>query len=97
MHKRPTAMLLPAPAFAKPDIVRRFLAFAQCAGPDAHGEAASALARASTPSADFDHPRLGPTPLEPRRPTRAKIPHHASNCRARSSRRSKTPRDVSRR
>jgi uncharacterized protein (DUF2336 family) len=43
---RPTAMLLPAPSFAKPDIVRRFLAFAQCAGPEKRAEAASALARA---------------------------------------------------
>jgi uncharacterized protein (DUF2336 family) len=43
---RSTAMLLPAPGFAKPDIVRRFLAFAQCAGPEKRAEAASALARA---------------------------------------------------
>jgi uncharacterized protein (DUF2336 family) len=43
---RPTAMLLPAPSFAKPDIVRRFLAFAQCAGPEKRAEGASALARA---------------------------------------------------
>jgi uncharacterized protein (DUF2336 family) len=44
---RPTAMLfLPAPSFAKPDIVRRFLAFVQCAGPDKRAEGASALARA---------------------------------------------------
>ena len=47
MHaNRPMAMLLPAPSFAKPDIVRRFLAFAQCAGPEKRAEAASALARA---------------------------------------------------
>ena len=47
MHaNRPTAMLLPAPSFAKPDIVRRFLAFAQCAGPEKRAAAASALARA---------------------------------------------------
>ena len=47
MHaNRPTAMLLPAPSFAKPDIVRRFLAFTQCAGPEKRAEAASALARA---------------------------------------------------
>ncbi|HEY1453717.1 MAG TPA: DUF2336 domain-containing protein, partial [Roseiarcus sp.] len=47
MHaNRPTALLLPAPSFAKPDIVRRFLAFAQCAGPEKRAEAASALARA---------------------------------------------------
>jgi uncharacterized protein (DUF2336 family) len=39
-------LLLPAPSFAKPDIVRRFLAFAQCAGPEKRAEAASALARA---------------------------------------------------
>jgi uncharacterized protein (DUF2336 family) len=43
---RPTALLLPAPSFAKPDIVRRFLAFAQCAGEEPRAEAASALARA---------------------------------------------------
>jgi uncharacterized protein (DUF2336 family) len=43
---RSTAMLLPAPSFAKPDIVPRFLAFAQCAGPEKRAEAASALARA---------------------------------------------------
>ena len=43
---RPTALLLPAPSFAKPDIVRRFLAFVQCAGPEKRAEAASALARA---------------------------------------------------
>jgi uncharacterized protein (DUF2336 family) len=43
---RPTAMLLPAPSLAKPDIVRRFLAFTQCAGPEKRAEAASALARA---------------------------------------------------
>ena len=47
MHaNRPTAMLLPAPSFAEPDIVRRFLAFAQCAGPEKRAAAASALARA---------------------------------------------------
>ena len=47
MHaNRPTAMHLPAPSFAKPDIVRRFLAFAQCAGPEKRATAASALARA---------------------------------------------------
>ncbi len=47
MHaNRPTALLLPAPSFAKPDIVRRFLAFAQCAGEEQRAEAASALARA---------------------------------------------------
>ena len=47
MHaSRPTAILLPAPSFAKPDIVRRFLAFAQCAGPEKRAEGASALARA---------------------------------------------------
>jgi uncharacterized protein (DUF2336 family) len=47
MHaNRPTAMLLPEPSFAKPDIVRRFLAWAQCAGPDERAAAASALARA---------------------------------------------------
>ena len=43
---RPTAVLLPAPSLAKPDIVRRFLAFAQSAGPEKRAEAASALARA---------------------------------------------------
>ena len=47
MHaNRPTAILLPAPSFAKPDIVRRFLAFAQCAAPEERAKAASALARA---------------------------------------------------
>src|SRR5271169_3456836 len=46
MHAKPTAMLLPALSFARPDIVRRFLAFAQCAGPAERAEAASALARA---------------------------------------------------
>jgi hypothetical protein len=47
MHaNRPMAMLLPAPSFAKPDIVRRFLAFAQCAGPEQRAQGASALARA---------------------------------------------------
>ena len=47
MHaNRPMAMLHPAPSFAKPDIVRRFLAFTQCAGPQERAEAASALARA---------------------------------------------------
>jgi uncharacterized protein (DUF2336 family) len=40
------AILLPEPSFAKLDIVRRFLAFAQCAGPEKRAEAASALARA---------------------------------------------------
>ena len=35
-----------APSFAKSDIVRRFLALAQCAGPEKRAEAASALARA---------------------------------------------------
>ncbi len=43
---RPTVLLLPAPSFAKPDIVRRFLAFVQCAGPEKRAEAASALVRA---------------------------------------------------
>ena len=43
---RPTAMLLPEPSFAKPDIVRRFLAFVQCAEPEKRAEGASALARA---------------------------------------------------
>ena len=37
---------LPAPFFAKPDIVRRFLAFTQRAGEEERAEAASALARA---------------------------------------------------
>jgi uncharacterized protein (DUF2336 family) len=41
----PTAELLPAPTFAKPDIVRRFLAWAQSADADARAEGASALAR----------------------------------------------------
>ena len=47
MHaNRPTAMLLPTRSFAKPDIVRRFLAFAQCAGAEKRADGASALARA---------------------------------------------------
>jgi uncharacterized protein (DUF2336 family) len=41
---RPT-MLLPAPSFAETSIVRRFVRFAQCAGPEQRAEAASALAR----------------------------------------------------
>ena len=57
MHaNRPTAMLLPAPSFAKPDIVRRFLAFAQCAGPEKRAEGASALARAYLHSDDITGP-----------------------------------------
>jgi uncharacterized protein (DUF2336 family) len=47
MHlKLPTTELLPAPSRAKPDIVRRFLAWAQSANADARAEGASALARA---------------------------------------------------
>ncbi len=42
----PTAELLPAPSCAKPDIVRRFLAWAQSANEEARAQAASALARA---------------------------------------------------
>ena len=42
----PLAALLPAPFFARPDIVRRFLAWAQCADEEERAEAASALARA---------------------------------------------------
>ena len=42
----PMTELLPPPSFAKPDIVRRFLAWAQSADADARAEAASALARA---------------------------------------------------
>src|SRR3984957_3056613 len=38
--------LLPAPSCAKPDIVRRFLAWAQTADADARAQGASALARA---------------------------------------------------
>jgi uncharacterized protein (DUF2336 family) len=38
--------LLPPPSFAKPDIVRRFLAWAQSAHAEARAEGASALARA---------------------------------------------------
>jgi uncharacterized protein (DUF2336 family) len=53
----PTAELMPAPSCArrdtKPDIVRRFLAWAQSADEDARAEAASALARAYLHS-DFD-------------------------------------------
>ena len=47
MHlKLPTTKLLPAPSCAKPDIVRRFLAWAQSADADARAEGARALARA---------------------------------------------------
>ena len=47
MHANlPTTELLPAPSFAKPDIVRRFLAWAQCADEEARAHGASALARA---------------------------------------------------
>ena len=42
----PTTEFLPLPSCAKPDIVRRFLAWAQSADADARAEAASALARA---------------------------------------------------
>ena len=42
----PTTEFLPLPSSAKPDIVRRFLAWAQSADADARAEAASALARA---------------------------------------------------
>jgi uncharacterized protein (DUF2336 family) len=41
-----TTKLLPAPSCAKPDIVRRFLAWAQSADAEARAEGASALARA---------------------------------------------------
>jgi uncharacterized protein (DUF2336 family) len=47
MHANlPTTELLPAPFRAKPDIMRRFLAWAQTADPDARAQGASALARA---------------------------------------------------
>jgi uncharacterized protein (DUF2336 family) len=47
MHANlPTTELLPAPFCAKPDIVRRFLSWAQTADPDARAQGASALARA---------------------------------------------------
>jgi uncharacterized protein (DUF2336 family) len=47
MHaKLPTTELLPAPSCAKPDIVRRFLAWVQSASEDARAQGASALARA---------------------------------------------------
>jgi uncharacterized protein (DUF2336 family) len=42
----PTTEFLPPPSCAKPDIVRRFLAWAQCADADARAEGASVLARA---------------------------------------------------
>ena len=42
----PTTELLPTPSCAKPDIVRRFLAWAQSADVDSRAEGASALARA---------------------------------------------------
>ncbi|MGA8653857.1 MAG: DUF2336 domain-containing protein, partial [Xanthobacteraceae bacterium] len=43
---RPAVAFLPAPLFARSDIVRRFLAWAQRANEDERAEAASALARA---------------------------------------------------
>ena len=47
MHANlPTTELLPAPFCAKPDIVRRFLAWAQTADADVRAQGASALARA---------------------------------------------------
>ena len=47
MHANlPMTELLPAPSCAKPDIVRRFLAWAQSADADARAQGASALARA---------------------------------------------------
>lgn len=47
MHaNRPMTELLPPSSFAKPDIVRRFLAWAQSADAEARAEATSALARA---------------------------------------------------
>jgi uncharacterized protein (DUF2336 family) len=47
MHANlPTTELLPAPFCAKPDIVRRFLAWVQTAEADARAQGASALARA---------------------------------------------------
>ena len=47
MHANlPTTELLPAPFCAKPDIVRRFLAWVQTADADARAQGASALARA---------------------------------------------------
>ena len=47
MHANlPMTELLPAPSCAKPDIVRRFLAWAQTADADARAQGASALARA---------------------------------------------------
>jgi uncharacterized protein (DUF2336 family) len=42
----PTTELLPPPSCAKPDIVRRFLAWVQSANEDARAQGASALARA---------------------------------------------------
>ena len=42
----PMTELLPPPPCAKPDIVRRFLAWAQSADADARAEGASVLARA---------------------------------------------------
>ena len=47
MHANlPMTELLPAPFCAKPDIVRRFLAWAQTADADVRAQGASALARA---------------------------------------------------
>jgi uncharacterized protein (DUF2336 family) len=42
----PKTEVLPAPTFAEPDIVRRFLTWAQCAEPEARVEGVRALARA---------------------------------------------------
>ena len=47
MHaNRPMTQFLPPPSCAKPDIVRRFLAWVQSAETDARAQGASALARA---------------------------------------------------
>jgi hypothetical protein len=57
MHANlPTTELLPAPFCAKPDIVRRFLAWVQTADADARAQGASALARAYLSIAISSHP-----------------------------------------
>ena len=58
MHANlPMTEFLPAPSCAKPDIVRRFLAWVQSADTDARAQGASALARAYLYS---DLPRIPP-------------------------------------
>ena len=49
-----TELLLPAPFCAKPDIVRRFLAWVQTADADARAQGVSALAPSARASASAD-------------------------------------------